>query len=115
MCFRRSLELLLRTSESLKTCFGKLSRATQYAGFDEFCAPVVVGNTSTASTESPDIGLSALPETQFSKRLVVPTGKKPLDLFDHRVCGGRFLSLILFVSSSCRCHGVFGLVHFVRS
>ena len=87
-----SRELLLKTCGTLNKCFRKLSRATQDANFEELCARVM-GNTSTAVAEHPDAGISAPQGTQSSssakvspsQRLVVPTGRKPLDLFDHQV------------------------------
>ncbi len=71
--------MLLKTCGALKTSFQKLSRKTADDRFEELCARVVA-NASTS-----DAGLSASSDNKPQRRLVVPTGRKPLDLFDHTV------------------------------
>ena len=74
-----SREVLLKTCSSLKTYFKKLSQKASDERFEQLCARVVA-NASTS-----DAGLSASSEHKQQQRLIVPTGKKPLDLFDHTV------------------------------
>ncbi len=77
-----SRELLLKTCGTLKACFKKLDRAANDVRFEELCARVV-HNESTPAAEVSHVGLSASGEA--GPRLIVPTGRKPLSLFDHQV------------------------------
>ena len=79
-----SRELLLTTCTSLKACFEKLSKQAADERFEELCARVVA-NGSASEVPPPAAGLSASAKTSAAPRLVVPTGRKPLDLFDHTV------------------------------
>ena len=70
-----SRELLLKTCGSLKQCFKKVSKSAADEKFQELCAKVK-SNGSAGEASSTDVA---------SERLIVPTGRKPLDLFDHKV------------------------------
>ena len=85
-----SREVLLNTCGQLKQSFKKLNKHAQDARFQELCARVV-SNSSTADADVSRAGLSAsragasASGPSSGSRLVVPTGKKPLDIFDYRV------------------------------
>ena len=89
-------DVLLNTCGHLQKCFQKLTTQVQNEKFQELCARVVMDSTTAAAdvgqadpsvTTEADAGLSASRQggVMSTSRLVVPTGSKPLDLFDYRV------------------------------
>ena len=71
-----SREILLKTCGSLKECFKKLSQSAADEKFEELCAKVTKNESTACDGERAGT---------TTKRLIVPTGRKPLDLFDHSV------------------------------
>ena len=101
--------MLLKTSNTLKACFKKLSKNATDDGFEKLWAQVVA-NQSTAEQNPSGAGLSASSKDLLPQRLLVPTGRKPLDLFDHTVWTK--MDPVCFLYNDCVCGDI--LVDLVR-
>ena len=82
-------EVLLTTCTTLKDCFRKLSQPERMEKFEALCARVI-GQNASDNVESGDLAdagaaAGAAQHADQKKRLVVPTGKHPLSLFDYKV------------------------------
>ena len=85
-------DLLLKTCSALKDSFQRLSRRTKDDRFERSCSRFREGRSTCDGAQRASAGISAsacaetpMPSQSKMSRLRVPTGTKPLDLFDHRV------------------------------
>ena len=80
-------EVLLTTCTTLKDCFRKLSQPERMENFEALCARVLEQNASD-NAEPTHVATAAAAagsaeHVDKKQRLVVPTGKQPLSLFDY--------------------------------